>query len=108
MIAVPSVEFRRAHEQQAQLCDEADEVELRRDFADSDVEHFIHDFANSTGDAEMWLQDQGVDKTCIATAEMLRVMCQSWLINPLAVYQVAGIAFYREVKKLAYEVWSSQ
>jgi hypothetical protein len=100
-ISIPTAAFRDVH-----LFDAADDCERIEPFAESHVQHFISDFANSTGDAEMWLQDQGIDKTCIATAEMLRVMCQSWLINPNAVYAVAGTAFWRSMKDLAYEAWN--
>ncbi|HJV75383.1 MAG TPA: hypothetical protein VJ654_14245 [Noviherbaspirillum sp.] len=106
-VLIPSAEFRHAHEQQARLCDAADEVERIREFDAEFVHNFIVDFAKCEGDAEMWLQDQGVHKTCIASAELLRMMCQSWQANPMAVYAVAGTKFWEEMKKLAYEVWSS-
>lgn len=102
-ITIPSAVFRRAHDF---TYDEADAVERMEPFSDTDVQRLIEDFGNSTGDAECWLQDRGIDKTCIATADMLRVMCQSWMVNPLAVHAVAGTRFWLEMKKLAYEAWN--
>lgn len=107
-VLIPPAEFRRAHEHQASLCDEAEQVERIAEFDAEYVHNFIGDFAKCEGDAGMWLEDQGVHKTCVATAELLRVMCKSWQENPLAVYAVAGTEFWGEMKKLAYEVWSSQ
>jgi hypothetical protein len=107
-VLIPSREFRNAHDQHARLCDEAEEVERIREFDAEYLHEFIGDFSKCEGGADEWLEDRGVHKTCIATAEMLRTMCRSYLVNPLTVYAVAGDQFEREMKKLAYEVWSSK
>lgn len=101
-IQIPAEVFSNAH---GMLTDAADEVERIEPFSNEHVERLIRGLAQCQGDAEMWLQDQGVDKTCIATAELLRSMSRAWLVNPLAVYAVAGVDFWREMRKLAYEIW---
>lgn len=74
-----------------------------RPLNDNDVEFFIKDFANSEGDAQMWIQNLGIDITCMYAADVLRNLCKSWQKNPLAVYDVAGVEFWREMKALAIE-----
>ena len=84
----------------------ADETDCKSPFCDMDVEYFIQDFAASESDATEWLEDQGIDRSCIGCAEVMRKLCKSWLENPTAVYAVCGTEFWREMKALAYEAWN--
>jgi len=88
---------------------EADEMNIVTDRAltNSDVEYFIKDFASCEGDAVMWLEDRGAfpvqfrGSNYLIDAEILRNISRSWVKNPMAVYEVAGVYFWRCMKELA-------
>jgi LPS sulfotransferase NodH len=106
-VLIPSREFRNAHDQHARLCDEADEADdlPRRAFDEEHVSEFIRSFADSDGNAQDWLQDQGIDRTCIGAADLLRTLCKAWVRDPLAVHAACDTDFWREMKALSYEAW---
>lgn len=75
-------------------------------FSDSHVEQFIKDFASSEGDACMWLEDQGIGGQAFG-ADVLRKLARAWQTNPMGVYAVAGVEFWREMKQCAIDRFES-
>lgn len=83
----------------------------RQPFDDSDVERFIADFARSEGDSVMWLEDHGIGEhyqKIAVGADVLRMLCRSWLRNQMAVYGVCGVAFWQAMKELAQEAFEAE
>lgn len=78
----------------------------RLPFSDSHVEQWVKDFADTTGDALMDLEDMGCDLQ-VGCADMLRSMCKAWLRDPAAVHAVAGTYFWQLAKDCAFSVYQS-
>lgn len=80
-------------------------------FTNADVELFIKDFAKTDNSAMDDLQDMGVDPDLVGiTGELFRNLCRAWIKNPMHVYEIAGVEFWRTAKEYAmhYYEHSSQ